>query len=141
MRDWRVSRRFLLRRSVAWYSNSLRRPKKFHAEAADGRGSGRGEGELRSNRGRTGGGAEGVPRVDARGAAGGEVGSLAERATAAAAAAAGPPRRHHLAAIRRAAVANSWLPGARWRRRRGRGRGKPFACVGKGMRGGEERES
>lgn len=81
------------------------------------------------------------PRVDARGAAGGEVGSLAERATAAAAAAAGPPRRHHLAAIRRAAVANSWLPGARWRRRRGRGRGKPFACVGKGMRGGEERES
>ena len=23
MRDWRVSRRFLLRRSVAWYSNSL----------------------------------------------------------------------------------------------------------------------
>lgn len=38
----------------------------------------------------------GQSRVDAGDAAGGEVGSLAERAAAAAAAAA-PPRRHHLA--------------------------------------------
>jgi hypothetical protein len=52
MRDWRESRRFLIMRSLAWYSDSLRRPKIRRSRVGGGRGLRRKEANFRSNRGR-----------------------------------------------------------------------------------------
>lgn len=74
-------------RSLVWYSTSLR---KTQPKSNSGRSMRNSAGKTK-NFSRITGRSRPLPCVDARGAAGGEVGSLAERATAAA-----PPERHPL---------------------------------------------
>ena len=90
-------------RSLVWYSTSLR---KKHPKSNSGRSMRNSAGktkplpEFRGGDGRS----QALPCVDARGAAGGEVGSLAERAAAAA-----PPGRYHLRPDSAGAEGTGWL--------------------------------
>ena len=90
-------------RSLVWYSTSLR---KNHPKSNSGRSMRNSAGktkplpEFRGGDGRR----RALPCVDARGAAGGEVGSLAESATAAA-----PPGRHPLRLDSAGAEGTGWL--------------------------------